>query len=107
MPQLRVQRKHLVSGTTTSRATCHSPEFQLRAIAPHFKVFPMSQRYEDDLKQLIGGQVRHAGLSQEGYPYLILAKDNESRFFYVIAQCDAEGNGPGFLQLSERQGRVA
>jgi hypothetical protein len=67
----------------------------------------MSQRYEDDLKQLIGGQVRHAGLSQEGYPYLILAKDDESRFFYVIAQCDAEGNGPGFLQLSERQGRVA
>jgi hypothetical protein len=51
--------------------------------------------------------VRHAGLSQEGYPYLILAKDDESRFFYVIAQCDAEGNGPGFLQLSERQGRVA
>jgi hypothetical protein len=47
-------------------------------------------------------------MSQEGYPYLILsAKNDESRFFYVIAQCDAEGNGPGFLHLSERQGQVA
>jgi len=35
--------------------------------------------YEDDLKQLIGGQVCHAGLSQEGYPYLIIAKNAESR----------------------------
>ncbi|MFE4105989.1 MAG: hypothetical protein ACTS3T_05475 [Almyronema sp.] len=63
--------------------------------------------YEDDLKQLIGGQVCHAGISQEGYPYLIIAKNAESRFFCVIAQCDAEDNGPGFLHLSERQGQVA
>jgi hypothetical protein len=67
----------------------------------------MSLPYEDDLKALIGGQVCHAGISQDGYPYLIVAKNAESRFFYVIAQCDAEGNGPGFLQLTESPGRVA
>lgn len=63
--------------------------------------------YEDDLKALIGGQVSHAALSQDGYPYLIIAKTNESRVFYVIAQCDAEDNGPGFLQLNEQSDQVA
>jgi hypothetical protein len=67
----------------------------------------MSLPYEDDLKALIGGQVRHAAFSQDGYPYLIIAKTDESRVFYVIAQCDAEDNGPGFLQLNEQPGQVA
>ncbi|MEA5453059.1 hypothetical protein VB780_31095 [Leptolyngbya sp. CCNP1308] len=67
----------------------------------------MSLPYEDDLKALIGGQVRHAGLSDDGYPYLIITKPDESLIFYVIAQCDAEGNGPGFLELNEQPGHVA
>ena len=58
--------------------------------------------YQQELRQLIGGQIRYAGLTREGYPYIIVAKPEDEKFFYVIAQCDAEGNGAGFLQLTER-----
>lgn len=67
----------------------------------------MTLPYSEDLNQLVGGQVCKAAISRDGYPYLIIAKNTESRFFYVIAQCDAEGNGPGFLQLNEHQGHIA
>ncbi|MBE9137359.1 hypothetical protein IQ254_09085 [Nodosilinea sp. LEGE 07088] len=67
----------------------------------------MTLSYSEDLSQLVGGQVCKVAISQEGYPYLIIAKNTESRSFYVIAQSDAEGNGPGFLQLNEHQGRIA
>jgi len=59
--------------------------------------------YEKELLKLIGGQVQHVGISRDGYPYLIVAKPQSDEVFYVIAQCDAEGNGPGFLQLTQRQ----
>jgi len=59
--------------------------------------------YEKELLQLIGGQVQHVGISRDGYPFLVVAKPQSDEVFYVTAQCDAEGNGPGFLQLTQRQ----
>jgi hypothetical protein len=49
----------------------------------------------------IGGHfIRYAGVTQDGCPYLIMAKPHSGEMFYVIAQCDAEGNGAGFLQMT-------
>ncbi len=31
--------------------------------------------YQLELNRLIGGQIRHAGLSKEGYPYLIISNN--------------------------------
>ena len=62
--------------------------------------------YQQELNQLIGEQIRYAGLSQDGYPYLIVAKSEEQRIFYVFVQADAEGNGAGFLYITEKEGIV-
>ncbi|MDX2098881.1 MAG: hypothetical protein SFW36_13985 [Leptolyngbyaceae cyanobacterium bins.59] len=63
--------------------------------------------YEQDLKKLVGGQIRHVGLSRDGYPYLIVSHNQENRIFYVFVQADAEGNGAGFLHITEKEGIVA
>lgn len=62
--------------------------------------------YQQELSKLIGGQIYHAGLSRDGYPYLIVSKNEEQCIFYVFAQADAEGNGAGFLHIIEKEGTV-
>jgi len=62
--------------------------------------------YQQDLSQLIGGRIHYAGVSSDGYPYLIVSKNEEQRIFYVFVQADAEGNGAGFLHITEKEGIV-
>ncbi|MDX2244947.1 MAG: hypothetical protein NW224_30090 [Leptolyngbyaceae cyanobacterium bins.302] len=62
--------------------------------------------YQQDLSQLIGGEIRHAGVSRDGYPYLIVSKNEEQRIFYIFVQADAEGNDAGFLHITEKEGII-
>lgn len=59
--------------------------------------------YQQELAQLIGGHIRYAGISREGYLYLIVSKPDTSTFFYLFVQADAEGNGAGFLHITTRE----
>jgi hypothetical protein len=56
------------------------------------------------LAKLIGGQIHQAGLTQDGYPYLIVKQPDAEAFFYVIAQANPEGTNVGFLHITERTG---
>ncbi|MEP0874176.1 hypothetical protein NDA01_31260 [Trichocoleus desertorum AS-A10] len=58
--------------------------------------------YQQELARLIGGQIHQAGLTHEGYPYLIVKQSNAEAFFYVIAQANPEGTNSGFLHITER-----
>ncbi|MEP0820262.1 hypothetical protein [Trichocoleus sp. FACHB-46] len=58
--------------------------------------------YQQELVKLIGGQIYQAGLTHEGYPYLIVKQSNAEAFFYVIVQANPEGTNSGFLHITER-----
>ncbi|NJL56550.1 hypothetical protein HC928_16300 [bacterium] len=60
--------------------------------------------YQQQLAKLIGGQIHQAGLTQDGYPYLIVKQPDAEAFFYVIAQANPEGTNAGFLHITERTG---
>ena len=62
--------------------------------------------YQQELTKLVGGQVHYAGLTQDGYPYLIVKQSDAEMFFYVIAQANPEGTSIGFLHITERTGTV-
>ncbi|NJO74002.1 MAG: hypothetical protein HC833_09795 [Leptolyngbyaceae cyanobacterium RM1_406_9] len=62
--------------------------------------------YQQELAKLIGGQVHQAGLTQDGYPYLIIKQPDTEAFFYVIAQANPEGTNVGFLHITERTGNI-
>lgn len=62
--------------------------------------------YQQELTKLVGGQVHHAGLTQDGYPYLIVRQPASETFFYVIAQANPEGTSIGFLHITERTGNI-
>ncbi|WP_346294151.1 hypothetical protein [Sphaerothrix gracilis] len=58
--------------------------------------------YQKELKQLVGARILAADVEEDypdAYPYLLVELPNGDRR-YVVAQADAEGNGPGFLRLS-------
>jgi hypothetical protein len=55
-----------------------------------------------DLVPIIGGTIRHAGVSREGFPYLVV--ENQNKTFYLFVQSDAEGNGTGYLSVTEKAG---
>ena len=55
-----------------------------------------------DLVPIVGGMIRHAGVSREGFPYLVV--ENHSKTFYLFIQADAEGNGGGYLSITEKAG---
>ncbi len=57
--------------------------------------------YQQKLAKLLGGQVQYAGLTQDGYPYLIIKQSNTETLFYVIAHSNPESNGAGFLYVTE------
>lgn len=57
--------------------------------------------HEQELRQLVGGQIRFAGLTQDGYPYLIVVKPQSHETIYVIAQSDVRGKEAWFLQLTQ------
>jgi hypothetical protein len=59
-----------------------------------------------ELAQLVGGQVHQAGLTQDGYPYLMIKHPDAETFFYVIAQATPEGNGVGFLRITKNTGTI-
>jgi hypothetical protein len=46
--------------------------------------------------------IRHAGVSREGFPYLVI--ENHNKTFYLFIQADAEGNGGGYLSVTEKAG---
>nr|RNJ69422.1 MAG: hypothetical protein EDM05_09085 [Leptolyngbya sp. IPPAS B-1204] len=60
--------------------------------------------YQQELARLIGGQIYQAGLTQDGYPYLIVKQSDAEAFFYVIAQANPEGTNTGFLHITEGTG---
>ena len=62
--------------------------------------------YQQELARLIGGQVHQAGLTQDGYPYLIVKQSDAEAFFYVITQANPDGTNVGFLHITERTGNV-
>ena len=62
--------------------------------------------YQQELARLIGGQVHQAGLTQDGYPYLIVKQPEAKAFFYVIAQANPKGTNVGFLNITERTGNA-
>ena len=58
--------------------------------------------YQKELKQLVGARILAADVEEDypdAYPYLVVELPNGDRC-YVVAQADAEGNGPGFLHIS-------
>lgn len=55
-----------------------------------------------DLAPIVGGMIRRAGVSREGFPYLVV--ENHSKTFYLFIQADAEGNGAGYLSITESAG---
>lgn len=62
--------------------------------------------YQQKLAKLIGGEVQYAGLTQNGYPYLIIKQPNIETLFYAIAHSQAESNGAGFLYITESTGTI-
>lgn len=62
--------------------------------------------YQQQLAKLIGGQIHQTGLTQDGYPYLIVKQSDAKAFFYVIAQANPEGTNVGFLHITERTGNA-
>jgi hypothetical protein len=62
--------------------------------------------YQQELAKLIGGQIHQAGLTQDGYPYLIVKQPDSDTFFYVIAQANPEGTNAGVLHITERRGTI-
>ncbi|WP_346293744.1 hypothetical protein [Sphaerothrix gracilis] len=58
--------------------------------------------YQKELKQLVGARILAADVEgdyPDAYPYLLVELPNGDRR-YVVAQADAEGNGPGFLHMA-------
>jgi hypothetical protein len=56
----------------------------------------------DDMTILVNGIVRRAGISREGLPYLVV--ESKCKTFYLFVQSDAEGNGAGYLSITESSG---
>lgn len=55
-----------------------------------------------DLAPIVGGMIHRAGVSREGFPYLVV--ENHNKMFYLLIQSDAEGNGAGYLSVTENTG---
>jgi hypothetical protein len=59
--------------------------------------------YQQELAKLVGGQIHQAGLTQDGYPYLIVKQPDSDTFFYVIAQASSQGTNVRFLHITEQK----